>query len=336
MEMKNDAALFEFVELDGFDELNPTDIELLEEESYEDNDDCTPDDGFADESYLDNSFIETDTFKAYLGDIARYSLLTATEELSLASLIEKGGEEAEYAREKMIVSNLRLVISVARQRKYNGRGISLLDLIQYGNIGLMKAVDKYDYTKGFRFSTYATWWIRQAINRALDDYSKDIRIPVHMHERIKKVAAARKTLFLELGKTPSEEEISEYLDMPFETVKEVLSYMYDTVSLEKPIGDDESSVLCDIIEDENCESPEDAAVNTDMREAINKVLDSLTLREATVIRMHYGLVDGKPKTLDEIGKLYHLSRERIRQIEAKAFGKIKKSYSGRELRAFVS
>jgi len=327
MDIKKDILFSEFAELD---ELVPTDAELLEEENKESDFDYV----IEKKKDEDDSYIETDSLKAYLKDIGQFGLLTSEEETELAKIIEAGGEEAKAAKEKMIVSNLRLVISVAKQKKYNDRGLSLPDLIQYGNEGLMKAVDRFDYTKGFRFSTYATWWIRQAINRALDDYSKGIRIPVHMHERIKKVANAKKLLFEELGRTPSDAEIAKYLDMDVYRVTEALNYMIDTVSLEKPIGDDESSTLCDILEDESSKSPEAEAEISDLKEAIEKVLDTLTPKEAMVIRMHFGLEDEKPKTLEEIGKRYNVSRERIRQIEAKALGKIRHSYGGRQLRVY--
>lgn len=329
MSMKNE---FGVIDLSDLDELNPTEADLMDDEEV-----VVDDEDFAElNSDEDENYIETDGFKAYLKDVGRHKLLTAEEELRLAQIIAAEGEGAEEAKEKLTVSNLRLVVSVAKQKKYADRGLALLDLIQYGNMGLMKAVEKYDHTKGFRFSTYATWWIKQAITRALSDYSREIRIPVHMHERMNKLSAAKKNLSITLGRNPSEEELALYLDVDVDKVRETLSYMVDTVSLEKPVGEDENSSLGEMLEDEKCLNPEVEAEKTDMREAIDQVLETLTDKEAMVIRLHFGLDDNIPWTLDRIGKKLGVSRERIRQIEAKGLGKIKHSAQGRYLREFLA
>jgi RNA polymerase primary sigma factor len=259
-----------------------------------------------------------DHVKMYLKDIGKIRLLTAEEEVDLAQKIAEGDIEA---RNTLVEANLRLVVSIAK--RYVGRGMQFLDLIQEGNLGLIKAVDKFDYTKGFKFSTYATWWIRQAITRAIADQARTIRIPVHMVETINKVKKTNSQLLHENGRDPTAEEIAEKLDMPVEKVREILRVAQEPVSLETPIGEEEDSHLGDFIPDEDALSPADAAAMTFLRSKVNEVLETLTAREAEVLRLRFGLRDGTPHTLEDVGKEFNVTRERIRQIEAKALRKLR-------------
>ncbi len=263
-----------------------------------------------------------DPVKIYLKEIGRVPLLTPEEEIQLAEKMSGGNEEeAKKARKRLAEANLRLVVSIAK--KYVGRGMSFLDLIQEGNMGLIKAVEKYDYTKGFKFSTYATWWIRQAITRAIADQARTIRIPVHMVETITKVKKASSQLLHQNGHDPSPEEIATYLDMPVERVREIMRIAQDPVSLETPIGEEEDSHLGDFIPDEEALAPQDAASQVALKEQINQVLATLTEREEMVLRLRFGLIDGRSRTLEEVGQQFKVTRERIRQIEAKALRKLR-------------
>ncbi len=263
-----------------------------------------------------------DPVKIYLKEIGRVPLLTAEEEIQISEKMSGGNEaEAAKARNRLSEANLRLVVSIAK--KYVGRGMSFLDLIQEGNLGLLKAVEKYDYTKGFKFSTYATWWIRQAITRAIADQARTIRIPVHMVETITKVKKASSQLLHQNGHDPSPEEIAAYLDMPVERVREIMRISQDPVSLETPIGEEEDSHLGDFIPDEDALAPQEAASQAALKQQINQVLSTLTEREEMVLRLRFGLIDGRSRTLEEVGQQFKVTRERIRQIEAKALRKLR-------------
>ena len=272
-----------------------------------------------------------DAVHTYLKEIGRYELLTQEEEQELAKRVAEGDP---YAKERFINANLRLVVSIAK--KYMGRGLSFLDLIQEGNIGLMKSVDKYEYQKGFKFSTYATWWIRQSITRAIADQSKTIRVPVHMVELINRVAKAQKQLTLDLGHEPSEDELSEYLDIEPRKVSEALKLTKDTISLDTPVGDEENTSIGDFVHDSRAVAPEASAIEEIRNHYIRVALASLTDRERFVICMRYGLTDGTSHTLEEVGKEIGVTRERIRQIEAKALQKLKAPSRSKMLVDFVS
>ena len=262
-----------------------------------------------------------DPVRMYLREIGRIPLLTYDEELELAKKILEGDEDA---KQKLAESNLRLVVSIAK--KYVGRGMLFLDLIQEGNMGLIKAVEKFDYTKGFKFSTYATWWIRQAITRAIADQARTIRIPVHMVETINKLIRISRHLLQQLGREPSPEEIAAEMEIPVEKVTEIQKIAQDPVSLETPIGEEEDSHLGDFIQDEDSPAPHDAASYTMLREQLEEVMNTLTPREAKVLKLRFGLEDGKSRTLEEVGKEFNVTRERIRQIEAKALRKIGRAH----------
>lgn len=270
-----------------------------------------------------------DPVHLYLKEIGNYPLLTMEEEVALAKRIEDGDESAKRT---LAESNLRLVVSIAK--RYVGRGLSFLDLIQEGNLGLIKAVDKFDYTKGFKFSTYATWWIRQAITRSIADQSRTIRIPVHMSEIINKTYRVSRNLLQELGREPTEQEIADEMDMPIEKVREVLKISSDPISLDIPIGEEEDSHLGDFIKDENIIGPEEAASYSMLREQIIKLLDTLTDREQRVLVLRFGLEDGRTRTLEEVGKEFNVTRERIRQIEAKALRKLRHPSRSKHLKGF--
>ena len=259
-----------------------------------------------------------DPVKVYLKEIGRVPLLTPDEEVDLAVRISNGDEAA---KKRLSEANLRLVVSIAK--RYLGRGMQFLDLIQEGNLGLIKAVEKFDYTKGFKFSTYATWWIRQAITRAIADQARTIRIPVHMVETINKVKKVSSQLLHANGREPSAEEVAEELDMPVDKVREIMRVAQEPVSLETPIGEEEDSHLGDFIPDDDAPAPADAASHTLLKETLSSVLDSLTPREEKVLRLRFGLEDGRSRTLEEVGKEFNVTRERIRQIEAKALRKLR-------------
>lgn len=271
-----------------------------------------------------------DPVRMYLKEIGKIPLLTADEEVDLAKRMEDGDE---IAKKKLAEANLRLVVSIAK--RYVGRGMLFLDLIQEGNLGLMKAVEKFDYQKGFKFSTYATWWIRQAITRAIADQARTIRIPVHMVETINKLVRVQRQLVQELGRDPLPEEIAEEMNMEVEKVREIMKIAQEPVSLETPIGEEEDSHLGDFIEDDNALAPQDAATFTMLREQLIGVLDSLTPREQKVLRLRFGLDDGRARTLEEVGKEFDVTRERIRQIEAKALRKLRHPSRSKKLKDFL-
>lgn len=302
------------------DLLMPTKEDILKEEDFL-NEESLRDGAQSDEDNEANDYFSTDSVKTYLMDIGQYSLLSPEEELEVSKCIAEGGIGADAAVEKLIVSNLRLVVSIAR--KYIGRGLPFLDLIDEGNIGLMKAVYKFDYTMGYKFSTYATWWIKQAISRAIADQARTIRVPVHMVEQMNKVKKAQRDLMAQLGKMPSELEISLYTGIPVEKVIDIIKASADTISLESPVGDEGESFLVDFIEDTNSKSPEDEVMDSILKEEINKLLEErLSEREAEVIRLRYGLSDNRARTLEEVGVYFNITRERVRQIEAKALRKL--------------
>ena len=271
-----------------------------------------------------------DPVRMYLKEIGKVPLLSAEEEIELALRMEQGDEEA---KKKLAEANLRLVVSIAK--RYVGRGMLFLDLIQEGNLGLIKAVEKFDYRKGFKFSTYATWWIRQAITRAIADQARTIRIPVHMVETINKLIRVSRQLLQELGREPTPEEIAEEMKMPVERVREILKISQEPVSLETPIGEEEDSHLGDFIQDDNVPVPVDAAAYTLLREQLEEVLDTLTDREKKVLSLRFGLEDGRGRTLEEVGKEFNVTRDRIRQIEAKALRKLRHPTRSRKLRDYL-
>ncbi len=271
-----------------------------------------------------------DPVKVYLKEIGRVPLLTPDEELELAERMSTGDP---YARKRLSEANLRLVVSIAK--RYVGRGMQFLDLIQEGNLGLIKAVEKFDHTKGFKFSTYATWWIRQAITRAIADQARTIRIPVHMVETINKVKKVSSQLLHQNGHEPTAEEIAAEIDMPIEKVREIMRVAQEPVSLETPIGEEEDSHLGDFIPDDDAPAPADAASHTLLKEQLADVLNTLTPREEKVLRLRFGLDDGRPRTLEEVGKEFNVTRERIRQIEAKALRKLRHPSRSKKLKDFI-
>lgn len=275
-----------------------------------------------------------DPVKIYLKEIGRVPLLTSEEEIQLAEKMSSGNEkDAKKARKRLAEANLRLVVSIAK--KYVGRGMSFLDLIQEGNMGLIKAVEKFDYTKGFKFSTYATWWIRQAITRAIADQARTIRIPVHMVETITKVKKVSSQLLHKNGHDPSPEKIAKELDMSVERVREIMRIAQDPVSLETPIGEEEDSHLGDFIPDDDAPAPAEAASLVLLKEQINQVLSTLTEREEKVLRLRFGLEDGRSRTLEEVGQQFNVTRERIRQIEAKALRKLRHPNRSNKVRDYL-
>ncbi len=279
---------------------------------------------------LDKEMSMDDPVKVYLKDIGKIPLLSTDEETELAQKMMEGNE---LAKQRLSEANLRLVVSIAK--RYVGRGMHLLDLIQEGNLGLMKAVDKFDYTKGFKFSTYATWWIRQAITRAIADQARTIRIPVHMVETINKVVKVSRQLLQDLGREPSPEEIAEHMGIPVERVVEIQKIAQDPVSLETPIGEEEDSNLGTFIEDENAASPSDVVAFSMLKQQLISILDTLTPREEKVLRLRYGIDDGRPRTLEEVGKEFNVTRERIRQIEAKALRKLRHPSRSKKLKEYL-
>ena len=271
-----------------------------------------------------------DPVRMYLKEIGKVPLLSAEEEIELAQRMEDGDEDA---KKRLAEANLRLVVSIAK--RYVGRGMLFLDLVQGGNLGLIKAVEKFDYRKGYKFSTYATWWIRQAITRAIADQARTIRIPVHMVETINKLIRVSRQLLQELGREPTPEEIAEEMNMPVERVREILKISQEPVSLETPIGEEEDSHLGDFIQDDNVPVPADAAAFSLLKEQLNEVLGTLTEREQKVLRLRFGLDDGRARTLEEVGKEFNVTRERIRQIEAKALRKLRHPSRSRKLKDYL-
>ena len=330
--------IYEFLEKSGIEIVYPVteqeDMNLDLDLSLDD-DNVSDDDMDIDLDKIDLSVPEgvatDDPVRMYLKEIGKVPLLSAAEEQELAERIANGDEEA---KKKLAEANLRLVVSIAK--RYNGRGLLFLDLIQEGNIGLLKAVDKFDYNKGFKFSTYATWWIRQAITRAIADQSRTIRIPVHMVETINKLIRVQRNLLQELGREPQPEEIAKAMDLPVERVREILKVAQEPVSLETPIGEEDDSHLGDFIQDENMPVPADAAAFTLLKEELAAVLDTLTERERKVLTLRFGLVDGHARTLEEVGKEFDVTRERIRQIEAKALRKLRHPSRSKRLKDFMS
>ena len=274
-----------------------------------------------------------DPVRMYLKEIGKVPLLTADEEIEIAKKMLEGGPEAEAAKKKLAEANLRLVVSIAK--RYVGRGMLFLDLIQEGNLGLIKAVEKFDYTKGFKFSTYATWWIRQAITRAIADQARTIRIPVHMVETINKLIRVSRQLLQEKGREPQPEEIAEAMGISVEKVREIIKIAQEPVSLETPIGEEEDSHLGDFIQDDDAPPPAEAASFTLMKEQLMSVLDTLTPREKKVLSLRFGLEDGRQRTLEEVGQQFNVTRERIRQIEAKALRKLRHPSRSKKLKDYL-
>lgn len=319
------------IETAGEDYLRPIDEEALPElEELEELEEVTEDEIASTEAMVDN-FSTDDPVRMYLKEIGKIPLLTPEEEVELAIRMADGDE---YAKQRMAEANLRLVVSIAK--RYVGRGMLFLDLIQEGNLGLIKAVEKFDYTKGYKFSTYATWWIRQAITRAIADQARTIRIPVHMVETINKVIRVSRQLLQELGHDPSPEEIAEEMGMPVEKVRDILKIAQEPVSLETPIGEEEDSHLGDFIPDEDASEPSEAASFTLLKEQLTSVLSTLTPREEKVLRLRFGIEDGRTRTLEEVGKEFNVTRERIRQIEAKALRKLRHPSRSKKLRDFLN
>ena len=327
--------IFDFIEASGVDVLRIT------ENSADDLmlDDDMDIDGLDDEEEVELDKIDLsvpegvsieDPVRMYLKEIGKVPLLSAEEEIELAKKMEQGDENA---KKRLAEANLRLVVSIAK--RYVGRGMLFLDLIQEGNLGLIKAVEKFDYRKGYKFSTYATWWIRQAITRAIADQARTIRIPVHMVETINKLIRVSRQLLQELGREPTPEEIAEEMDMPVDRVREILKISQEPVSLETPIGEEEDSHLGDFIQDDNVPVPADAAAFTLLKEQLVEVLGTLTEREQKVLRLRFGLDDGRARTLEEVGKEFNVTRERIRQIEAKALRKLRHPSRSRKLKDYL-
>ena len=313
----------------GIDVIDDSDVKTDEEKDEDDELENEAEEADADLSIPDNVRLD-DPVRMYLKEIGKVPLLTPEEEVDLAKRMEQGDEEAKRA---LVEANLRLVVSIAK--RYVGRGMQFLDLIQEGNLGLMKAVEKFDYSKGFKFSTYATWWIRQAITRAIADQARTIRIPVHMVETINKLIRISRQLLQELGREPTPEEIAAEMDITPERVQEILKIAQEPVSLETPIGEEEDSHLGDFIPDEDALAPADAAAFVLLREQLDDVLDTLTDREQRVLRLRFGLEDGRGRTLEEVGQEFGVTRERIRQIEAKALRKLRHPSRSRRLKDFL-
>ena len=323
--------VFEYLEANGIDVLQINDDSNVDDDDLEImlSDEDEVDMEKIDLSVPDGISIE-DPVRMYLKEIGKVPLLSAEEEIDLAKRMADGDEEA---KKRLAEANLRLVVSIAK--RYVGRGMLFLDLIQEGNLGLIKAVEKFDYQKGFKFSTYATWWIRQAITRAIADQARTIRIPVHMVETINKLIRVSRQLLQELGREPTPEEIAAELDMPVDRVREILKISQEPVSLETPIGEEEDSHLGDFIQDDNVPVPAEAAAKTLLKEQLDEVLSTLTEREQKVLRLRFGMSDGRARTLEEVGKEFDVTRERIRQIEAKALRKLRHPSRSRKLRDYL-
>lgn len=320
--------ILDFLEANHVDVLRITDDDddiLIDDEDVENDVEMEK----IDLSVPDGVSIE-DPVRMYLKEIGKVPLLTAEEEIELAKRMELGDEEA---KKRLAEANLRLVVSIAK--RYVGRGMLFLDLIQEGNLGLIKAVEKFDYRKGYKFSTYATWWIRQAITRAIADQARTIRIPVHMVETINRLIRTSRQLLQELGREPTPEEIAEKMEMPVDRVREIMKISQDPVSLETPIGEEEDSHLGDFIQDDHVQVPVDAATYTLLHEQLMEVLDTLTEREQKVLRLRFGLDDGRPRTLEEVGRQFNVTRERIRQIEAKALRKLRHPSRSKKLKDYL-
>lgn len=313
--------IYDFLDKKHVDILKMSNDDDMDPDLFSEDEDADPEDEI-DVEHIDLSVPEgigvDDPVRMYLKEIGKVPLLSPDEEIELAKKIELGDEEA---KKKLAESNLRLVVSIAK--RYAGRGMQLLDLIQEGNLGLIKAVEKFDYRKGYKFSTYATWWIRQAITRAIADQARTIRIPVHMVETINRLVRTQRQLVQKLGREATPEELAKELNMPVERVREIMKISQDPVSLETPIGEEEDSHLGDFIQDNNVEVPADAATYTLLHEQLMDVLSTLTEREQKVLRLRFGLDDGRPRTLEEVGRQFNVTRERIRQIEAKALRKLR-------------
>ena len=323
--------IFNFLEKNGVDILQITDDD--EEEPTLDEDVIAEGEDVEKIDFTDTGDISSttqDPVKMYLKDIGKVPLLSAEEEIELAKRMEAGDE---MAKKKLAESNLRLVVSIAK--RYVGRGMLFLDLIQEGNLGLLKAVEKFDYRKGYKFSTYATWWIRQAITRAIADQARTIRIPVHMVEPINKVTRVSRDLLQKLGREPLPEEVGEVMGLPKERVQEIMKIAQEPVSLETPIGEEEDSHLGDFIQDESIPTPVEATNQTLLHEQLDEVVSTLTEREQRVIKLRFGWDDGRPRTLEEVGKEFNVTRERIRQIEAKALRKLRHPNRSRKLKDFL-
>ena len=318
---KNDIDVLQVVE-DDDNEVPEDELDIIDENGEDEPD-------LLDLSIPDSINIE-DPVRMYLKEIGKVPLLTAEEEIELAKRMQSGDEDA---KKRLAEANLRLVVSIAK--RYVGRGMLFLDLIQEGNLGLIKAVEKFDYNKGFKFSTYATWWIRQAITRAIADQARTIRIPVHMVETINKLVRVSRQLLQELGREPTPDEIAERMEIPVERVREILKISQEPVSLETPIGEEEDSHLGDFIQDDNVPVPADAAAFTLLKEQLVEVLGTLTEREQKVLRLRFGLDDGRARTLEEVGKEFNVTRERIRQIEAKALRKLRHPSRSRKLKDYL-
>ena len=334
MELKDEQLdkVNEFLELNGVDVLKISEVDDDDDEEIILSEEDEVDVENIDLSVPDGVSIE-DPVRMYLKEIGKVPLLSADEEIELAQKMERGGDEGEEAKKRLAEANLRLVVSIAK--RYVGRGMLFLDLIQEGNLGLIKAVEKFDYTKGYKFSTYATWWIRQAITRAIADQARTIRIPVHMVETINKLIRVSRQLLQELGREPTAEEIAEEMSLPVERVREILKISQEPVSLETPIGEEEDSHLGDFIQDDNVPVPADAAAFTLLKEQLVEVLGTLTDREQKVLRLRFGLDDGRARTLEEVGKEFNVTRERIRQIEAKALRKLRHPSRSRKLKDYL-
>ena len=313
--------IYDFLDKKHVDVLKMSNDDDMDPDLFSENEDADPEDEI-DVEHIDLSVPEgigvDDPVRMYLKEIGKVPLLSPDEEIELAKKIELGDEEA---KKKLAESNLRLVVSIAK--RYAGRGMQLLDLIQEGNLGLIKAVEKFDYRKGYKFSTYATWWIRQAITRAIADQARTIRIPVHMVETINRLVRTQRQLVQKLGREATPEELAKELDMPVDRVRDIMKISQDPVSLETPIGEEEDSHLGDFIQDDHVEVPADAATYRLLHEQLMEVLSTLTEREQKVLRLRFGLDDGRPRTLEEVGRQFNVTRERIRQIEAKALRKLR-------------
>ena len=325
--------IYDFLDKKHVDVLKMSNDDDMDPDLFTEDEDPDPEDEI-DMEHIDLSVPEgvsvDDPVRMYLKEIGKVPLLSPDEEIELAKRIELGDEAA---KKKLAEANLRLVVSIAK--RYVGRGMQLLDLIQEGNLGLIKAVEKFDYRKGYKFSTYATWWIRQAITRAIADQARTIRIPVHMVETINRLVRTQRQLVQKLGREATPEELAKELDMPVDRVREIMKISQDPVSLETPIGEEEDSHLGDFIQDDNVEVPADAATYTLLHEQLMEVLSTLTEREQKVLRLRFGLDDGRPRTLEEVGRQFNVTRERIRQIEAKALRKLRHPSRSKVLKDYL-